>query len=144
MSLLSLIPIGEKIIDGIFPDKTKAAEAKRKLLQAEREGKLKQAQVQMSAILAEAQSKDPWTSRARPTFLYLFYAVIALCFIGGIAGIWWPDNMTQAATNIRELLSAIPKDMWWLFGAGYLGYAGARSYDKRNITRAESSDDKRP
>ena len=30
----------------------------------------------MQAIVAEAQSTDPWTSRARPSFLYMMYALI--------------------------------------------------------------------
>jgi hypothetical protein len=64
-------------------------------------------------------------------FLYLMYAVIGLCVGGGILGIWWPDSVTVAAQNLTNLLGAIPEDLWWLFGAGYLGYTGARSFDKR-------------
>ena len=30
----------------------------------------------MSAIVAEANSSDPWTSRARPSFLYLIYVLL--------------------------------------------------------------------
>jgi len=60
----------------------------------------------------------------------VMYAVITLCFVGGVIGIWWPDQVTQAATNIKTLLGAIPEELWWLFGAGYLGYTGARSFDK--------------
>jgi len=29
-----------------------------------------------------------------------------------------------------SVLGAIPENLWWLFGAGYLGYTGARSFDK--------------
>jgi hypothetical protein len=32
-------------------------------------------------IRVEAQSGDKWTSRARPTFLYLFYVILAFNFI---------------------------------------------------------------
>jgi hypothetical protein len=28
------------------------------------------------------------------------------------------------------VLGAVPESLWWLFGAGYLGYTGARSFDK--------------
>jgi hypothetical protein len=31
---------------------------------------------------------------------------------------------------LTSLLMAIPESLWWLFGAGYLGYTGARSLDK--------------
>lgn len=30
----------------------------------------------MKAIIAEAQSRDPWTSRARPSFMYVMYVLI--------------------------------------------------------------------
>ena len=30
----------------------------------------------MQAIVAEAQSTDPWTSRARPAFLYVMCALL--------------------------------------------------------------------
>ena len=73
---------------------------------------------------------DPWVSRARPTFLYIIYTILMLCVLGSIIGAWWPDKVEIVADNLGLLLGAIPEDMWWLFGAGYLGYTGARSYDK--------------
>lgn len=60
----------------------------------------------------------------------VMYLAIGLCFGGGVLGIWWPEHATTAAQNIANLLGAIPDDLWWLFGAGYLGYTGARSFDK--------------
>ena len=118
------------LIDNLFETEEEKANAKAKLIKLEQGGKLKAAEVQLSAIIAEAKSADPWTSRARPSFLYLIYAVIALCFVGGILGIWWPDHVTQAAANIQAMLAAVPDALWTLFGAGYLGYTGARSWDK--------------
>ena len=50
--------------------------------------------------------------------------------IGSIIGIWWPAEVFQAAENLSKLLNAVPESLWWLFGAGYLGYTGARSFDK--------------
>jgi len=104
--------------------------AKLALLQAEGQLALQEMQTSLSAILAEANSQDPWTSRARPTFLYVIYGVILLCVIGAIIGIWWPTHVFQAAENLNKLLGAVPESLWWLFGAGYLGYTGARSFDK--------------
>lgn len=60
----------------------------------------------------------------------LIYLVIVLCVIGAVIGIWWPDHVATAASNLTNLLMAIPESLWWLFGAGYLGYTGARSLDK--------------
>jgi hypothetical protein len=119
------------LIDKLFTSDDERAAAKARLLELQQTGELRALEIQMSAILAEANSSDPWTSRARPAFLYLMYAVIGLCVGGGILGIWWPDSVTVAAQNMTNLLGAIPEDLWWLFGAGYLGYTGARSLDKR-------------
>jgi hypothetical protein len=54
-----------------------------------------------------------------------------MTFVGGILGIWWPEAVTTAGQNIANLLAAIPEELWWLFGTGYLGYTGARTLDKR-------------
>ncbi|HVY13309.1 MAG TPA: 3TM-type holin [Alphaproteobacteria bacterium] len=119
-----------RLLDKIIPDPAAARAAKLELLKAENQQVLSEAQTQLSAILAEAQSEDAWTSRARPSFLYLMYAVILLCVMGGILGIWYPLQTQQAAQNINALLRALPADLYTLFGMGYLGYTGARSFDK--------------
>lgn len=118
------------LIDKIVPDPKAREDAKLKLLQAEGQQELAKIQTQLSAILAEAQSPDPWTSRARPTFLYVIYSVIGLCAAGSIIGIWFPVEIFQASKNLNALLAAIPDQLWTLFGIGYLGYTGARSFDK--------------
>lgn len=118
------------LIDNLFTSDKERDEAKLKLLKMEKDGALEELKISMSAILAEAQSSDPYTSRARPTFLYVMYAAIGLCFIGAIAGIWFPTHVSLAANNLGSLLAAIPESLWWLFGAGYLGYSATRSFDK--------------
>ncbi|MBT3334104.1 MAG: hypothetical protein HOB82_05730 [Alphaproteobacteria bacterium] len=128
--LPALIPALGKVIDRVLPDKEAQAQARAELARMGQEGELRQTEVQISAILAEANSRDKWTSRARPTFLYVMYGVILLTIVGGIIGIWFPDQVTTAAQNIANLLAAIPESLWWLFGTGYLGYTGARSVDK--------------
>jgi hypothetical protein len=123
--------LGGELIDNLFETEEEKANAKAKLVNLD----LKRYEIQMSAIVAEAKSADPWTSRARPSFLYIIYLVIILCFVGGIVGIWWPEHVGMAAANISDLLAAIPESLWALFGAGYLGYSGARSYDKRQVLK---------
>jgi hypothetical protein len=61
------------------------------------------------------------------------YLVIVSTFVGGIVGIWHPEEVTTAAQNIANLLAAIPETLWWMFGTGYLGYTGARSFDKMKL-----------
>ena len=133
-----VIEAGRRLIDRLIPDPTEREQAQRLLMQTEGQQALAELQRSLSVILAEAGSADPWTSRARPTFLYVIYGVILLCVIGSIAGIWWPEQVIQAAENLSRLLGAIPESLWWLFGAGYLGYTGARTFDKRWVpgTRA--------
>lgn len=126
----ALLPVAAKFIDKFIPDPEAREAAKLEMLRAQQAGELEEMQTSLSAIMAEASSADPWTSRARPTFLYLIYLVILLCVVGGIISIWWPDHIATAARNISNLLGAIPENLWWLFGAGYLGYTGARSFDK--------------
>jgi hypothetical protein len=129
--LATLAPLIVDIAKRLLPEDPEAAhKAQLALFEADENGRLSELQASLGAILAEAQSADPWTSRARPTFLYVMYAVITLAFVGGIVGIWFPRHVDLAAGNIGKLLAAIPDSLWWLFGAGYLGYTGARSFDK--------------
>ena len=65
----SLIGPIASIIDKIIPDKEARAKAKLELLALEGSQELKAIETRMAAIIAEAQSPDPWTSRARPSFL---------------------------------------------------------------------------
>jgi len=125
-----IVGVGLKIIDKVIPDPAQRDAAKLELMKQQQAGALDEMKTSLSAIITEGASADPWTSRARPTFLYIMYGVILLAFSGGIIGIWFPAQVAQAADNIAKLLAAIPDSLWWLFGAGYLGYTGARSFDK--------------
>lgn len=126
----AVLPILGKVLDRVIPDPVAREQARAELFSAQAQADLAELQVTLSAIVAEAQSTDPWTSRARPTFLYVMYLVILLCAVGAVIGIWWPDQVTTASQNLTNLLGAIPDQMWWLFGAGYLGYSATRSFDK--------------
>lgn len=86
---------------------------------------------QMSMIVAEANSADPWTSRARPSFLYIIYIILLMLFVGAVLGIWWPNNMDIFFANVGKAFSALPEAMWATFAAGYLGYTGARMSEKK-------------
>ena len=99
-------------------------------MEMQQKGELEAVAQQLSAILTEANSADPWTSRARPTFLYVMYLIILLCVVGGVLSIWWPADVLTAADGMAALLRAIPTELYTLFGMGYLGYTGARTFDK--------------
>ena len=74
----NVLKSGFDLIDSLFTSDEEKAEAKRKLIQLQQEGKLKELEAKQKVMLAEAQSKDKWTSRARPSFMYVFYIIIFL------------------------------------------------------------------
>lgn len=84
----------------------------------------------IGVALAEAQSQDKWTSRARPSFMYVIYIIILAGLPVAIGSLFSSDKAIQFASAFGKWLDAIPDDMWWLFGAGYLGYGAFRSFEK--------------
>lgn len=138
MNPLLIAPISElakSLIDRIFPDKEKQsqerAQAELALASLAQEGKLKELTTQMSAIIAEAQSTDPWTSRARPSFMYVIYVMILMSIPMGILSAFNPAMAVAIANGMKAWLSAVPSELWTLFGVGYVGYTGARMFEKR-------------
>lgn len=128
-----LFPVISKVIDKVanyFPSEKEKNEAKLLLMQAEQSGELAELKTRLSAILAEAQSQDPWTSRARPSFLYVIYILILAAIPMGFVHAYDPALAASVAAGFKAWLTAIPDPLYALFGAGYLGYAHFRSKDK--------------
>ena len=84
----------------------------------------------MQAIVAEAQSTDPWTSRARPSFLYMMYALILWAIPMGLIAAADPKMAQGIADGMTGYLRGIPEELYALFGTGYLGYTAARTWGK--------------
>lgn len=131
MSLIEGIigPIAN-LIDKIIPDPAAHDQAKLDLLKLENSQHLSALQVQMSAILAEAQSPDPWTSRARPSFLYVMYALLLWALPMGLIAAIRPQAAMDIATGMNAYLNGLPEPLYALFGTGYLGYTAARTWGK--------------
>lgn len=137
MDLMGIGPIfefGGKLIDKLFPDKI-AQEKERNaanlaLMQMTQSGDIEELKVSLSAIIAEAQSPDPWTSRARPSFMYVIYIMILSALPMGVLAAFYPEHAAAIAEGTKAWLRAIPDSLYALFGAGYLGYSAARSFDK--------------
>ena len=85
---------------------------------------------QMQAIIAEARSTDPWTSRARPSFLYVMYALILWAVPMGLIAAVQPGMAKGIADGMTAYLRGIPEELYALFGTGYLGYTAARTWGK--------------
>jgi len=122
-----------KALDKIFPNPEDKAKAEAALIQAASEGRINELSADMEVMLAEAKSADKWTSRARPSFLYVIYLMILMAVPMGVVAAINPDLATHIAAGMQAWLAAIPDALWTLFGAGYLGYTGAREYGKKRL-----------
>ena len=118
------------IIDKIIPDKEARAKAKLELLKLEGTHELQSIEARLSAIVAEANSKDPWTSRARPSFLYVMYTLLLWALPMGILAAFSPSTAREIAAGMNAYLGGLPEPLYALFGTGYLGYTAARQWGK--------------
>ena len=125
-----LIEIGGRIIDKLIPDPEAKARAQLELIRLQQEGAFKEIEVRMSAIIAEANSVDPWTSRARPSFLYVVYVMLLFSLPMGLVAAISPDTAAAVAEGMKAWLSAMPDSIVELFQWVMLGYVGARSVEK--------------
>jgi hypothetical protein len=67
-------------------------------------------------IRAEATTGDKYTSRARPSFIYIMLFILLANYV--IFPLW---RMTPLQ---------FPDALFWLFGSCMLGYTGARTWEK--------------
>ncbi len=118
------------IIDRIIPDKEARATAKLELLRLEGSQELQAIEARLAAIVAEARSPDPWTSRARPSFLYVMYALILFAVPMGLTAAFDPAMARAIGEGMTAYLAALPEALYALFGTGYLGYTAARQWGK--------------
>lgn len=119
-----------KLIDKIIPDPAARDRAKLELLKFQGDQEAQVIAVHMQAIVAEAQSNDPWTSRARPSFLYMMYTLILWSIPMGLIAAVDPRMATGIAGGMTAYLRGIPEELYALFGTGYLGYTAARAWGK--------------
>ena len=131
MSLIAgLIGPVATLIDRIIPDPEARDRAKLELLKAQSGQEMQAIEARMSAIVAEAQSADPWTSRARPSFLYVMYALLLWSIPMGLIAAVNPAMAQGIARGMTAYLAGIPEELYALFGTGYLGYTAAREWGK--------------
>ena len=132
----SLIGPIASIIDKVIPDKEARQRAKIELIKLEGTQEMEAVQAQLSAIIAEAGSTDPWTSRARPSFLYVMYAMLLWAIPMGVIAAFRPEAARDIAAGMNSYLNGLPDALYALFGTGYLGYTAARQWGKvRGVER---------
>lgn len=131
MGLLnSLIGPITKLLDKIIPDKEARAKAQLELIKLEGTQEMEMVEARLQAIVAEANSKDPWTSRARPSFLYVMYVLILTALPMGLLSAFNPEAAKDIASGMNAYLGGLPEPLYALFGTGYLGYTAARQWGK--------------
>ncbi|OBX18617.1 hypothetical protein A9995_11725 [Erythrobacter sp. QSSC1-22B] len=118
------------LLDKLIPDKEARARAKLELLQMEGTQELRTIEARLAAIVAEAGSEDPWTSRARPSFLYVIYVLLLWALPMGVLAAFSPATAKDIAAGMNAYLAGLPEPLYALFGTGYLGYTAARQWGK--------------
>lgn len=129
-----ILEIGKSLIDRLFPDKVQQsaerAKAELELIALTQANELKGVEIQLSAIIAEANSADPWTSRARPSFMYVVYILLLSSIPMGLFSVFNPQAAATFTLGFKAWFEAIPQDIIQLFGVVMLGYTGARTWEK--------------
>lgn len=118
------------IIDKVLPDKAARERAKLELIKLQGSQEMETLQARLSAVVAEANSADPWTSRARPSFLYVMYVIILWAVPMGLIAAIRPDAAMAISAGMTAYLNGLPEPLYALFGTGYLGYTAARQWGK--------------
>lgn len=119
-----------KAIDRFVPDPAQAAAAKLAMYKADKDGELEMVKTSLSAIISDSQSTDPWTSRARPSFLYVVYIMLLMGIPMGFVAAWRPEVAQAIAAGFKAWLGAIPDSLYLLFGTVMTGYGIQRSLEK--------------
>ena len=118
------------LLDKLIPDSRAREAAKLELLRLQGTQELEQVKAQLAAVVAEAQSADPWTSRARPSFLYVMYALLLWSIPMGLIAATRPEMASAIARGMNAYLAGLPEPLYTLFATGYLGYTVAREWGK--------------
>ena len=135
MALIDVLigPIAS-LIDKIIPDKEAQARAKLELITLQGSQEMQMLETQLQAIVAEANSADPWTSRARPSFLYVMYILLLTALPMGVLSAFHAAAALDIAAGMNTYLDGLPEPFHALFGNGYLGYTAARPWGKARGT----------
>jgi hypothetical protein len=119
-----LIEIGGKLIDRLFPDETKKAEAQMELLKMSQQQDFALILKQVEVNAAEAASPNPWTSGWRPG--------AGWCCVAGLGYTFLLQPLLAWASSIWNFPSPPPIDadyLLYLLGA-LLGIGTLRTFEK--------------
>ena len=115
MSWTAAIPLLGRVIDKIFPDASKATEAKNKLVQMIFDGELEALTLQAGIITSEAQGES-WIQRNwRPLVMLIFTALVVCRWMG-----WSAPNLNPE----------IELKLFSIIQLGIGGYIASRGIEK--------------
>lgn len=117
-------------INKIWPNPEDKAKAEAIAVQATATAVISQLEAAQAVMKAEALSSDPWTSRARPSFLYVVYVLLLAALPMGIVSAISPETAAAIALGFKNWLAAIPAAITDLFTYVMLGYITGRSFEK--------------
>lgn len=135
MSFLPIIDVGLKLIEKLIPDPKAREKAQLELFKLQQDGELARLQADTQLAVAqnevnkaEAMSGDKYTSRARPTLMYICCAAIAYTYI--------LQPFLVFIFTVKGILIALPDLDMGIIQLLALGLAGLRTYDKQVVTKS--------
>ena len=134
LMLTGIFDIGLKLIDKLFPDPTKAAEAKLKILELQQAGELKQLEADVSLALAqidvnkEEAKGDLFRAGWRPFIGWVCGGALAYQFIVRPLLPWLSVNLGFQVT----LMPTLETETLMTLLFGMLGLGAYRTYEKTN------------
>ena len=120
----------DDLLDEIVLDPQARAAARAELARLAQSRGLASFDAQPAASAGEPGSADLWTTRARPAFLYVMYALLLWSLPLGLIAAVRPEMATAISLGMTGYLKALPEPLYALFGTGYLGYTAARQWGK--------------
>ncbi len=118
------------VLDRIIPDQQARDAAKLELLRLDRH-ELTNLYAAMTGARTPTSAADRWSTRARPSFLYVMYALLLWSVPLGLIAAVRPSAAQAIARGMTAYLNALPEPLYALFATGYLGYTVAREWGKR-------------
>jgi hypothetical protein len=121
-----LIPVIGNVLDKIFPDKTKADEAKARLIELQMNGELQTLMAQLEINKEEAKSEHIFVSGGRPACIWI--GAVAL----GYASVLEPIMrfVAKVAFGYEGEFPVIDTNITMQVLFGLLGLGAMRSFDK--------------
>lgn len=117
-------------INKIWPNPEDKAKAEATIMAASADAAIARLKAEQAVMLSEATSSDGWTSRARPSFLYVVYILMLASIPMGICFAIDPTIAMAVTSGFKGWLAAIPDTYLELFGVVMLGYTGGRTLEK--------------